>query len=171
MRVELFRYVELTTDLFILWIIVGWSCALHKINLHVVSQDLMKYDPQQRPTASQTLQYPFFQVITVACVSWSLMYSNGLTELKWRKSIGDRFGGVMVMHVAARPSDGGSRDYIWYSLMPPTVFRWMRPCHLPSLWASPRLPHSLAGRCSDRKTAQIMCRGPWQRYNKIHIVL
>lgn len=25
-------------------------------------QDLMKYDPQQRPTASQTLQYPFFQV-------------------------------------------------------------------------------------------------------------
>jgi hypothetical protein len=22
----------------------------------------MKYDPQQRPTASQTLQYPFFQV-------------------------------------------------------------------------------------------------------------
>lgn len=25
-------------------------------------QDLLKYDPQQRPTASQTLQYPFFQV-------------------------------------------------------------------------------------------------------------
>lgn len=25
-------------------------------------QDLMKYDPLQRPTASQTLQYPFFQV-------------------------------------------------------------------------------------------------------------
>ena len=25
-------------------------------------QDLMKYDPQQRPTASQTLQYPYFQV-------------------------------------------------------------------------------------------------------------
>ena len=29
----------------------------------VMMQDLMKYDPQQRPTASQTLQYPFFQVI------------------------------------------------------------------------------------------------------------
>ena len=28
----------------------------------VMMQDLMKYDPQQRPTASQTLQYPFFQV-------------------------------------------------------------------------------------------------------------
>jgi len=64
----------------------GWSCALHEMSLHVVSQDLMKYDPQQRPTASQTLQYPFFQVITVACVSWSLMYSNGLTELKWSRS-------------------------------------------------------------------------------------
>lgn len=25
-------------------------------------QDLLKYDPQQRPTASQSLQYPFFQV-------------------------------------------------------------------------------------------------------------
>lgn len=28
----------------------------------VLLQDLLKYDPQQRPTASQTLQYPFFQV-------------------------------------------------------------------------------------------------------------
>ena len=28
----------------------------------VMMQDLMKYDPQQRPSASQTLQYPFFQV-------------------------------------------------------------------------------------------------------------
>ncbi len=28
----------------------------------ILMQDLMKYDPQQRPTASQTLQYPFFQV-------------------------------------------------------------------------------------------------------------
>lgn len=28
----------------------------------MTTQDLMKYDPQQRPTASQTLQYPFFQV-------------------------------------------------------------------------------------------------------------
>ncbi len=27
-------------------------------------QDLLKYDPQQRPTASQTLQYPFFLVNT-----------------------------------------------------------------------------------------------------------
>jgi serine/threonine protein kinase len=25
-------------------------------------QDLLLYDPQQRPTASQTLQHPFFQV-------------------------------------------------------------------------------------------------------------
>jgi serine/threonine protein kinase len=25
-------------------------------------QDLLLYDPQQRPTASQVLQYPFFQV-------------------------------------------------------------------------------------------------------------
>jgi serine/threonine protein kinase len=25
-------------------------------------QDLMKFDPQQRPTAAQTLQYPFFQM-------------------------------------------------------------------------------------------------------------
>lgn len=28
----------------------------------LLMNDLMKYDPQQRPTASQTLQYPFFQV-------------------------------------------------------------------------------------------------------------
>eukprot|EP00602_Paraphysomonas_sp_CaronLab_P000340 CAMPEP_0185033414 /NCGR_PEP_ID=MMETSP1103-20130426/22344_1 /TAXON_ID=36769 /ORGANISM="Paraphysomonas bandaiensis, Strain Caron Lab Isolate" /LENGTH=486 /DNA_ID=CAMNT_0027569681 /DNA_START=154 /DNA_END=1614 /DNA_ORIENTATION=- len=28
----------------------------------VLMQDLMKYDPQQRPTASQALQYPYFQV-------------------------------------------------------------------------------------------------------------
>lgn len=28
----------------------------------VLWQDLLKYDPQQRPTASQSLQYPFFQV-------------------------------------------------------------------------------------------------------------
>lgn len=28
----------------------------------VVVQDLLKYDPQQRPTASQILQYPYFQV-------------------------------------------------------------------------------------------------------------
>eukprot|EP00604_Paraphysomonas_vestita_P001385 CAMPEP_0174818456 /NCGR_PEP_ID=MMETSP1107-20130205/1122_1 /TAXON_ID=36770 /ORGANISM="Paraphysomonas vestita, Strain GFlagA" /LENGTH=445 /DNA_ID=CAMNT_0016030291 /DNA_START=447 /DNA_END=1784 /DNA_ORIENTATION=+ len=28
----------------------------------IVMQDMMKYDPQQRPTASQTLQYPYFQV-------------------------------------------------------------------------------------------------------------
>lgn len=27
-------------------------------------QDLLKYDPQQRPTASQVLQYPFFMVNT-----------------------------------------------------------------------------------------------------------
>mmetsp|Transcript_32195 Transcript_32195/g.32819 ORF Transcript_32195/g.32819 Transcript_32195/m.32819 type:complete len:616 (+) Transcript_32195:259-2106(+) len=29
---------------------------------NTLMQDLMKYDPQQRPTASQCLQYPFFQV-------------------------------------------------------------------------------------------------------------
>ena len=32
----------------------------------VMMQDLMKYDPQQRPTASQTLQYPFFQVRNIS---------------------------------------------------------------------------------------------------------
>ncbi|CAE7648434.1 MAK [Symbiodinium microadriaticum] len=28
----------------------------------VLMTDLLKYDPQQRPTCSQTLQYPYFQV-------------------------------------------------------------------------------------------------------------
>lgn len=28
----------------------------------MMPQDMMKYDPQQRPTASQSLQYPYFQV-------------------------------------------------------------------------------------------------------------
>ncbi len=32
----------------------------------IVMQDMMKYDPQQRPTASQTLQYPYFQVIPLS---------------------------------------------------------------------------------------------------------
>ena len=34
----------------------------------VMMQDLMKYDPQQRPTASQTLQYPFFQVRNISLI-------------------------------------------------------------------------------------------------------
>jgi hypothetical protein len=32
----------------------------------------MKYDPQQRPTASQTLQYPYFQVNSALMPSPSL---------------------------------------------------------------------------------------------------
>ena len=34
----------------------------------VMMQDLMKYDPQQRPTASQTLQYPFFQARNISLI-------------------------------------------------------------------------------------------------------
>ena len=39
----------------------------------VMMQDLMKYDPQQRPTASQTLQYPFFQVRNISLIFYFLM--------------------------------------------------------------------------------------------------
>ena len=42
----------------------------------VMMQDLMKYDPQQRPTASQTLQYPFFQVFFFFIVLFSYDLSN-----------------------------------------------------------------------------------------------
>jgi hypothetical protein len=35
------------------------NASMEALNL---VQDLLKYDPQQRPTASQVLQYPFFQV-------------------------------------------------------------------------------------------------------------
>ena len=36
-------------------------------------QDLMIYDPNQRPTASQSLQYPFFQVRTLLSVTVFLL--------------------------------------------------------------------------------------------------
>eukprot|EP00602_Paraphysomonas_sp_CaronLab_P004827 CAMPEP_0185022966 /NCGR_PEP_ID=MMETSP1103-20130426/5667_1 /TAXON_ID=36769 /ORGANISM="Paraphysomonas bandaiensis, Strain Caron Lab Isolate" /LENGTH=488 /DNA_ID=CAMNT_0027555303 /DNA_START=201 /DNA_END=1667 /DNA_ORIENTATION=- len=45
----------------------------------VLMQDLMKYDPQQRPTASQALQYPYFQVNAAIAPPPSLAQSQQST--------------------------------------------------------------------------------------------
>jgi protein kinase len=44
----------------------------------ILMQDLMKYDPQQRPTASQVLQYPYFQVTLILFSNiFFLIYMSG----------------------------------------------------------------------------------------------
>jgi protein kinase len=44
-------------------------------------QDLLLYDPQQRPTASQVLQYPFFQVrLSIAKYTLSFLITTSIGQ-------------------------------------------------------------------------------------------